>query len=111
MSREELIAKQLQGVSTADFLGTLDYGQLVRAQELVDSLITRKDSEEWVPIWVVGTEYGNVAAFREDGYQEAVARARRLLDEEAESGGSFVVQVEKEKRRESEVAEMLALNI
>lgn len=105
------LVKRLQGISTRDFLSILDHDQLVRARELAEELIKRKDAEQRVSLWVVSNDCMNVAAFPSEDYGKAVARAHRLLDEEATRGHGIVVQVESERYRESEVAGMLALDV
>lgn len=96
-------------MGTRGYLQSLDLDQLRHARDVADQLIRAKEAEGFVPIWVVANDCVNVAAYPESDYQKAVDRARLLVDEEAKSGLNFVVRVDRERRRESEVADMLAL--
>jgi len=111
MSRSEWLDKQLQGVSTADFLGRLDYDQLLSARNMAEGLLKKKDEETRVRVWIVSGDVRNVGGFLEPNYAEAVERAHQALDEEAKTGRGFTIMVELESRRESEVPELLALKI
>jgi hypothetical protein len=110
-NRNERMVKHLQGISTRDFLSTLDHDQLIRALEIAQELIKQKDAEPRISLWVISNDCMNVAAFPAVEYPNAVARAHKLLDDEAKLGRGIVVQIESEYRRESEVAAMLALDV
>lgn len=98
-------------MSTTDYLKGLDLDQLRFARDCANELIKAKEEEDFVPIWVVANDCVNVAAFAIPEFQKAVERAHRLVDEESELGTSFMVRVDKERRRESELADMLALSV
>lgn len=98
-------------MSTTEYLKGLDYDQLLFARDCADGLIKAKEAEARVPIWVVTTDCANVGAFLEHDYQRAVERAHVAVDMEANSGQGFVIQVEQESRRVSEVPKMLAWNV
>jgi hypothetical protein len=98
-------------MGTREYLKGLDYDQLHYARDCADDLIKAKDAETRVLVWVVSTDCRNVGGFLEHDYQKAVERAHLAVDLEAKDGTGFTIQVEAERRRESEVPEMLTLDI
>jgi len=98
-------------MSTRDYLKELDYDQLLFARNCADELIKAKDAEKRVKVWIVSDDCRNVGGFLHDDYQKAVERAHLLVDDEAKRGLGFVILVELENRRESEIPEILAWSL
>lgn len=100
-------------MGTEDWLKKMSYGQLVYARSVADRLIAKMESEERVKLWVISDGSLNHAAFPEADIQ----RAKDKLVELIQSGEMLDVRndlyrfdIQLIPYRESEVAEMLALN-
>ncbi|GAB6139912.1 hypothetical protein JCM14076_06410 [Methylosoma difficile] len=97
--------------SIRDFLSQLDIDQLKNAITIANGFIAAKDAEPKVKLWVISSEWVNLAAYPEDQYEKAMQRLVELLgkEEKERPGRDIGFFLKKYAFIESEAQEMLKL--
>jgi len=99
-------------MNTKEFLSELDYDQLVYAKKCCADLMSYKERESKIPLWIVSDDCVNLGAFVKDQYKEACELLSKEVMKRYELYGDGDVNYEIRLiyYKESEAKDMLKLN-